>query len=197
MYSRDTGRGNSREGGECTVGTRVGATVGRGGGTRRGEGDAPALRDFALRPRSLGRPRFVRYFRPLRRRRWRHFRSLRRRRPLRRRRWRHFRSLRRRRWRHFRSLRRRRWSHFRSLRRRRWSHFRGRWGAGGGGALGNGSSGALRGGSPWSHFRSPAAAPLLGVGRDGRSILGVGRDGRSRRGRGGRVPRRTPRWCSR
>ena len=33
MYSRDTGRGNSREGGsECTVGTQVGATVGRGGG---------------------------------------------------------------------------------------------------------------------------------------------------------------------
>jgi len=33
VYSRDTGRGNSREGGsECTVGTRVGATVGKGGG---------------------------------------------------------------------------------------------------------------------------------------------------------------------
>ena len=33
VYSRDMGRGNSREGGgECTVGTWVGATVGRGGG---------------------------------------------------------------------------------------------------------------------------------------------------------------------
>ena len=33
MYRRDTGRGNSREGGrEYTVGTPVGATVGRGGG---------------------------------------------------------------------------------------------------------------------------------------------------------------------
>jgi hypothetical protein len=32
VYSRDTGRGNSREGGsECTGGTWVGATVGRGG----------------------------------------------------------------------------------------------------------------------------------------------------------------------
>jgi hypothetical protein len=33
VYSRDTGRGNSREGvSGCTVGTRVGATVGRRGG---------------------------------------------------------------------------------------------------------------------------------------------------------------------
>jgi hypothetical protein len=45
VYSRDTGRGNSREGGEgggseCTVGTRVGATVGRGLVVQQSEGQS-------------------------------------------------------------------------------------------------------------------------------------------------------------
>jgi len=45
VYSRDMGSGNSREEGrECTVGTRVAATVGRGGGG-----------DLSLTPRAPGR----------------------------------------------------------------------------------------------------------------------------------------------
>ena len=53
MYSRDTGRGNSREGGrECTVGTRVGATVGRGGG-----GDPTLARLLCAPPCRAGTPR--------------------------------------------------------------------------------------------------------------------------------------------